>query len=146
MLIYRGIERLSLRLVLKSTPWLAPRAARLELPVPLPDDPECRRPNKAPTLTHNTKDYTKSSAREEGGADENGTRAPVGARGSDTRVPRTDGRNDPAIASRSTPSGGGYSMSVSLLALSDNVTKNEERTKRLLEYRSSIRRRHLEQN
>ena len=33
----------------------------------------------------------------------------LGARGSDTRVPRTDGRSDPAIASRSTPYGGGYS-------------------------------------
>ena len=27
--------------------WLAPRELRLELPVPLPDDPERRRPNKA---------------------------------------------------------------------------------------------------
>ena len=45
----------------------------------------------------------------------------LGARGSDTRVPRTDGRNDPAIASRSTPYGGGYSMSVPLLALLDNL-------------------------
>ena len=53
-------------------------------------------------------------------ADENGTRAP-GAQGSDTRVPRTDGRNDPAIASRSTPYGGSYSTSVPLLALLDNL-------------------------